>query len=305
MLKDELLFLCHEELIKLGGVIAEDKPEILRALADKIKSEYGIDIEFSTLNRGSETYITYKFHDSRMNVCKSAFAITTDNVADTFIENMIYVIDGCSAISYLNKAEDKYRADMGSIIDIHYQWGRTKYCSIGSWDYNKITIKLSADALNSLIELYSSSESAYSMQISSKMNESDLGKRNVIEFVKAFNTIPIHKFIGARLADEPIDKLLGQNMLGPDDAKRICKSNYGAKGVQSLIVMNTLSQLGIFVVLSKWRIDYDDKSISISLLEDKAIDLDSSSIVSNYALTSRIEQAIKLKDSEIAELFNN
>lgn len=305
MLRDDILSLCQDELVKLGGVLDDNRDELFNSLSSKIESEYNISIIFSTINRGSCTYITYKFFDKYGTLCKAAFKLQPDSGADTMVTNLVAIIAGSEAIEILNDSYDKYRASTGSAIDIRYQWGRAVDCSIGAWDFSNITVKLSAKAIDKLISLYTSSQSSLGLKLSGAIEQSEVGKQNIVEFIRDFDTFPIHKMLDAEISKEPTKDILSKSMLRPDDAKSIIRNNAKSmtKGTQNLLVVRVVSQLGTFIVLSNWKVDYGDKTISTSIIDDKAIDLESASIVTSYSIISRIEQVIKLSKSDIAEIF--
>lgn len=306
MLRDDILSLCKDELIGISGFIDEDKPELFKQISDKINQEYSISqLKFLSSVRNGTQYIIYRFKDDNGRFCKSAIEVNHDTLVDDFVDHLYMIIAGCKAIQIINEAYDEYRTNFGAPMSIEYKWGRLKGCDIAYWDFNSIVVELSSKALEEILAQYDNGETAFKLKVESMIKKSDLGKQNIVEFIREFNNISIHQAFKLVKLDVDDTTLLTEHMISPEDAETIVHKNRNNSGNQRIQVLNIVKQLGTFLVLSYWDVDYADKTINISIVDDQVIDLDSASIISNYAILSRLEQVIDLDANSKAEMFSD
>lgn len=307
MVNEEILQVCQDELIKLSsGLESTGNIELLGLISKKIGGYFKLrQFSLKSSIRNKQEYIVYSFRDTYDNMCIAAFKFNPDNIIDTFTSHISSIILGEKALQILNDITDDYKTKSGVDVDVQYQWGRSNYCTIGSWDFDHTTVKLSDKALTKLISMFNEGENSFKLKMGSLVEESELGKRNIVEFIKRFDEIGIHTVLGAKLQPASIEKLLTRYMISKSDAIKICHKNKDMNGIQNILVVYVINQLGSFAVLSNWKVDYNSKSVDISIVDDQIIDLESATIVSNFGICSRIEQILKLNDLDINSIFAN
>lgn len=297
---EEFKQICSDELLGLSRVSCSvvERVTLLQDLSKKIASNFdiknfGLDIQ----TRNNKNYILFKFESSHGLSSASGFEYNLDTFSDDMANIVLDIIDGNSAIDIINNALD----DRANSIELFYIWGRSINCEVSYWDYNKIAFKLSKVALDNMLRAYRSGTKSFEITVIKLINNLQLSGDSILNIISNFNDYEINKLFQAKLDELDLSYHLCHNMISREKAIDIAKS---AKSNIKIRVVDMIEQLGLFVSLSEWSIDVEAKDISISLIGDRVIDINAHDIISNYGICSRIEQFLKLKDSEKSLIFN-
>lgn len=231
---------------------------------------------------------------------KFAFAISTDGY-DTFISSIISIlymlIEGSRAVSELNSLIHVAQSSKGASVMVTYKLGITdKFCKVCDWDYNRIKIKLSKAAITQLISL--SADGLLETVVSETDWLLTIGK-----YIVGFNNLHIHEKINAVMNSTDIEKILTSNMLSTDDvitAITRCKSDTGTQEFKSVSI---IKELGKFIAVTLWRVDYSKKSIAVRLMSDKVFDAENDRFISDRDIVDRVERKINVSDQLVNRIF--
>lgn len=303
---EEVLNRYKDDLLLLGSLdtVSSEKIDILQNLKHKLEIELDVhDIDFDIVTRKNGDYIKYTFNDNREYKCAYAINTGTDNFPDSFVEHMEIIKDGLEAVKVLNKVADDLADESAILFDVQYQWGRGTECNISYWDYSKVIFRLSNNSLLELVRLMNDANVDFEDTMRDLLKSSFSGIDNIVKCVTEFNRVELHNRIGAHI-NGSLEDILSNNMITREDAIKLCKKFVSTNGVQKITVLNIVKQLGNFLVLQLWDIDYKNKEIETSIIGDRIIDLDSSSILSNETLRDRLDNILKLSKDEMLEIMS-
>ncbi len=209
------------------------------------------------------------------------------------------IMNGSQAITELNNKIKDIQLSIGSTILVSYKWSiDSNTCSISDWDYDKITVKLGKTSISELIKLYTIGE------INNTITNEDWNT-SIPKFIENFNKNKLHTKLGAILAGVKIEDILTENMLNTNDILAIIRHNESNTGTQTFKSVSLIKELGRFIVLCKWEVDYNKKKISINIVEDKVLDLDKGIYIRNDELCSRIEEKLVPVNGVYNIIFKN
>lgn len=274
----------------------------LNKLAKEIVDKLDISqLKFSIEHRDSNICIIYNFVCENKYKTGSGFVFNKDSFDNDLTTHIINIQNGCKAISIVNKIIDSRNDSTGNNIDIQMIWGNSLYSSIAYWDYKTIVIKLSKKSIQNLIELYRNGEQAFQVKIEDLI-DNDIAKENIVETYKNIPNTRLYKELELEFNGN-MQTELSMNMLSRKDAIQICVNNTSGQNLELHVVEN-IKQLGDFITLSIWNVDFKNKTISIKLKDEKVIDNKSEEIIYNYNICSRIEQSLALNDIEKSKIFH-
>ena len=301
---NDILNRCKDELMMLSGAEYNNK-EALNKVAEKVSQYYGLDdLHIDIIDIADKTQIRYKFKDTED--LYSSYTIQINDISqisivDAILDHLDYIIKCKSGIDILNNEWYNHRVENGDQINIKYQFGNNEYCDIGYWDYTNIVIRLSRQSTNKIGYLYEQSEKSFRLKLNESMSK--IGSIiSIIDIINGFENVDIHSLIEAKLESSDLDVLLTKNMITPDTLYSILNSkDIKAQNIQNIYVVDSINQLGKFVVLMKWIIE--NKSIHINLIDDQVIDVENKSIDSSLSICSRIESIENTKACEILKEY--
>ena len=302
---EEVLNKYKDDLLLLGSLdtSSSEKMDILQNLRNKLDSELDVhNLDFEIISRKNGDYIKYTFCDNRDYKCAYAINTNTNNFVDSFVEHMEVIKDGIDAVRILNNVADDLADESAILFDVQYQWGRGTECNISYWDYSKVVFRLSNNAILELIRIMNNADVDFEDTMRNLLKSSFSGIDNIVKCITEFNHVELHNKIGAHI-NGSLQDILSNNMITREDAIKLCKKFVSTNGVQKITVLNIVKQLGNFLVLQLWDIDYKNKEIETSIIGDRIIDLDSSSILSNETLRDRIDNILKLSKDEMLEIM--
>ena len=288
MIIEEFKQLCRDEILGISSMSTSeiDRANLLSSMAQKICECYDFsEFKLDIVTRGNVQYIIYKFNGFNNASCSGGFVYNYDTFDSDIASAVTDIIDGNDAINILNEIIESDRDKLGGKVAVYFVWGRGPYCKVYDWDYSKIGIKISRDALANLLDNYREGAKSFRNEISSAVAKSAIGKA-----------------INAKIEDIELINHLTRQMLNRNEAISYCK-DHRSSGVISLQVVEIVQQLGVFVALANWVVDFKNKNISVSLINEQVIDVDNAEVISNYGICSRIEQIIGLSSDEINSIM--
>lgn len=270
-------------------------------LENKIRSELNIDnfsIDFE--HRDDKLCIIYSFYHADNYKSRSGFIVNNDTFIDDLAKNIFDIHDSLKALTILNSLES-IKFDNKSKIQIEYVWGNSIYSRIYYWDYNKIVISLSRESNQRLLDIYRDGEETFKLKINEMIN-SEIHNLNIVKAINSLSDTVLGKQLGIKF-ESSLDIELLRCMINRADAIKICRYSDKKSNIKMQVVEN-INQLGNFIVLCDWDINFKKKKIDIKIRDEKVIDIAENDIISNYTICSKIEQSIKLSDIENDNIFN-
>ena len=294
-----------EEIIgnKLDAIISfnDANKQTINEILNNIATLWeAIDLSFDLISKDNKNYVIFKFRDSEGSICKGSCVVTLEELAASIYGILDKIENGRKAIKVLNNAMKKRQYEHGAPLNINYKWSITKQCSIGDWDYNNIKIKLNDMALERLTEEFKKDGTGAEVE---KMVAELVWDGNIINFVREFDKFKLHAELGLSFGVCEVGKILTENMLGTSDVLSIIRKQSKVSGVQKFKSIFKVSELGKFLVILIWDVDYNKKSIVTSILGDKALDIENSRFISDYNLFSRIESRASISKEIIDSVF--
>lgn len=217
----------------------------------------------------------------------------------TFENSIKFIVEGSKAIAETNTIIRNIQEEIGAPLAIEYKWAISdKLCRIGDWDYNRIKVKLNRSSIHSLIDMYNNN-------ILKSTIENSKWNLNIKEFIENFNHLEFHKAICAMLKSNDLVTILTENMLDTRDVLAVIRRNKNSQGKQSLKSVTAINELGRFLVVSKWNVDYTNKIINMSIMDDKILDIDSGRFIMDNTICSKIQEKIMIPQSIIDMIFDS
>lgn len=275
------------------------------SLSNLVKVQYDnvaqFDTKYSVSNTKDGKQYSFKFKFSISGTDYSTDFVLSQDGYDKMlkdISNLVsIIIEGSKAVDELNKLIQDIQFNNGSAVQIIYRFGLDKFCMISSWDFDKINVRLGETAIMQLIELRDNDE------LEETVRQSDW-QYTIVRFILNFNSIPFHKRINAINEITSFEGMLLENMLETDKIPFMVRCSRGNTGTQVIRTVSIIKELGKFLVLIDWYIDYSRKSISMSIVNDKVLDLEDDRFISDREIVNRIEKKIDIPENIQTKLFD-
>lgn len=275
------------------------------SLSNLVKVQYDnvaqFDTKYSVSNTKDGKQYSFKFKFSISGTDYSTDFVLSQDGYDKMlkdISNLVsIIIEGSKAVDELNKLIQDIQFNNGSAVQIIYRFGLDKFCMISSWDFDKINVRLGETAIMQLIELRDNNE------LEETVRQSDW-QYTIVRFILNFNSIPFHKRINAINEITSFEGMLLENMLETDKIPFMVRCSRGNTGTQVIRTVSIIKELGKFLVLIDWYIDYSRKSISMSIVNDKVLDLEDDRFISDREIVNRIEKKIGIPENIQTKLFD-
>ncbi len=274
----------NERLFNTEGM---ERMHVGYSLKDKggLVESVALIFTFKPIANGSEKYM--------LQVLRNSFG-----KFKTEFETIMYLIlDGSSAVIELNSLVKEAQQEHGALVAINYRWNISdKVCSIADWDYDRLKVRMNRSSVLELINI---------------RNEGHLGELisscnwilSIKEFIKTFNENQFHCKVGAVLDVSDIEKVLTSNMLSIDDLTAVIRKNKNSQGTQTFKTVSIIKELGKFIVICRWVIDYGKKSLSMQIMGDKIFDIENDRFISDRGICNRIEQRLTIPQSILDMIF--
>lgn len=275
------------------------------SLSNLVKVQYDgveqFDIKYSVLNTENNKQYTFKFKFSISGTDYSTDFVLTQDGYDKMLKDISdlvsIIIEGSKAVDELNKIIQDIQFNNGSSVQIVYRFGLDRFCMISSWDFDKINVRLGESSIMQLIELKDNNE------LEKAVRESDW-QYTIVKFILNFNSIPFHRQINAMNEVTSFEGMLLENMLETDKIPLMVRCSRRNTGTQIIRTVSIIKELGKFLVLIDWHIDYSRKSISMNIVNDKVLDLEDDRFISDREIVSRIEKKVSIPENIQTMLFD-
>lgn len=256
------------------------------------------NLNMQYVNEQGLHFVLVSFRDSKNNRCRGAFQIDLGSVAQSICDGLDEIQDQLIAIDQLNAiVKDQLYKSNNSFI-ISYCWGQDDKCSIEDWQYQFIRVKLSKDSCEKLRILIKDE----SFNVQQESDKTNFGT-NAADMVARFNNMELHQEIGAIIETSSIEKALTSNMLQMDDAINFVRDNKHKNGKQHIKVVIPFNELGQFLTVNDWEVDYHNKDIKSQISEQKILDTENKKYILEQQIYNRVEKRLRMQDDIIEELF--
>lgn len=245
-------------------------------------------------------FMLVQFRDSQGEKCRGAFQFSLNSIAQNICDSLDEIQDQLIAIDSLNAMVSARQYQSDNQFTVRYCWGSDYKCYIDDWQYQYIKVKLSKDSCEKLRLLVKDDQELLQL----RTNETDFGS-NAAETVSNFNSMPIHSELAAMLWTSQVEKALTQNMVQMDDAIQAIRDSQYTAGIQHIKVVIPFNELGQFLVVADWAVDYQDKSIKQTIVEEKLLDVENKKYILDSQIYNRVEKRLMLQKETLDELFNS
>lgn len=245
-------------------------------------------------------FMLVQFRDSSGEKCRGAFQFSLNAIAQNICDSLDEIQDQLIAIDSLNAMVSARQYQSDNSFSVSYCWGSDCKCSIDDWSYQYIKVKLSKDSCEKLRMIVKDDPKL----LQSRVDDTDFGN-NAAETVSNFNSMPIHTELAAMLWTSSVEKALIQNMLQMDDAIGIVRESQNTVGIQNIKIVVPFNELGQFLAIMTWVVDYQDKSIKQTILEEKLLDIENKKYILDSQIYNRVEKRLILQKDTLDELFSN
>lgn len=290
---------------ELANLIENKKYDEIEKLLGERARDLGIlnHIYYSFHERENEVYIVYNFKELEgVGINKGVINLNSDGIELILTKLLDDIKIGTLALDKLNSIIKTIKDSMDGELNIQYNWGTDKYCSVKDWDYRNIKIKISKITLDNIIRLYKEDNELTDL---TEILKEHNWKANIIEFVNSFNDIGLHQKILATVDTLDIDKILVENMLNTDDVVELIRKNKNNNGKQRIKSVSIIKELGAFVAIVYWDVDYKNNKINYSIQDEKVMDIENKRFVSDYSIYTRLEHRIFLPEELRENIFNS
>lgn len=281
--------------------ILENNINLLDELLDKEINRINEGIYFNAKEIKDKTYITYMIEDKlSQTYIKGMIDASLENLSGHLEELLEDVIVGIEAIKYINDKLREGRIQGNGELSIQYQWGYDRECSINDWDYNNIKIKLSKESLNILIDLYQNDIDKITECIDEQ--EWDLNILKYLDNILGFSTNRLLEL--TNIADN-LKEDLTNNMFNRNNIINLIRNNAKSIGKQRFKSTHLIDELGAYIAIVYWDVDFSKRTIDMQIQENRIIDLEDMQFIYDNALYKKLESRIILNKEELNRLIGD
>ena len=281
--------------------ILENDINSLDELLDKEINRINEGIYFNAKEIKGKTYITYMIEDKLSETyIKGMIDASLEKLSDHLEELLEDVIVGIEAIKYINDKLREGRIQNNGEIRIQYQWGYDGECSIHDWDYSSIRIKLSKDSLNILIELYQNDIGKLNKNIEEQ--EWDL---NILKYMDNIQESRLSKLLEISDITTSIEDSLTKNMFNRNNIINLIRNNIKSIGKQRFKSIHLVDELGAYIAIVYWDVDFSRKTIGMQIQENRIIDLEDRQFIYGNTLYKKLESRIIISKEELNRMVGD
>lgn len=213
------------------------------------------------------------------------------NLVQSFIdiENIVYE---------LNSLVRNYQNEHGTDCQITYgcDYTRKDEARLAKWDYSGIKFEIGMNKLLNLCRMGTVKQLF--------ANSTDYYESSIIKAVKNFNTVPLHAALGAKITGDP-RKMLSSCYKNINEVIRHIIQNRGRNDAQVIPVCTYIDELGKFLVLTQWEVNYDTHNIDIDIVNKKIYDIESDRFISQGDIYDRIYKRVQLPEYRSPVIFGD
>lgn len=257
-----------------------------------IKVEHNIvkDLKFALVFKVNG-YKTQKCYLSVPQRGMDAVAVWLSQVFQDFIDSETY-------IDMLNRAVKRSKEDSLSGIDVEYSadYTRRDSCRVADWNYKKINLGIGMYIVLKMREL---SEVQWE-----NLQHSNYYNGSIKDLIVGFNNFELHRKIGATLIGN-VRQILSSSKLNMNDAIRKIMKNNRRMGVQNLTTCTYISELGEYMILCNWKVDYGNRKIDISIIDNMILDLSNNRFICRGEVYAQLERRVQLPEQRSPIIFGD
>ena len=264
----------------------------------------GLDIRHKHMN--NMLFIQLRFKDNSGGYCSGAFKLSQEAEQDLEIaikeinQTLQDIKEQVTAIDSLNAIVKEQMYKINNQFNVQYCWGYNEKCSIEDWQYQFIKIKLSKEACEKIRDTVKENQ----QQLEEVIQKTEFGQ-NAAEVVHTFDCVEFHQWVGAVLYSSDIEVALTQHMVQMDTAIRFIAQANKKQGTQQIRIVIPFNELGQFLILVDWEINYSNKTIKQTILEQKILDIENRKYILDSQIYNRVEKRIAIQKDVVANLFES
>lgn len=252
---------------------------------------YGIDyinIGYGIRDRGCIIEIRYKIGDLEGKEEYKVKQEGYDRYKEELVDILNIIVEGSKVISELNKDINEIQGRDGSSVMVQYKLGvQERVTKVEDWDYDRVTVVIGRVGVLKLIELKSDDGRYKGVLVGDNWNMTLVG------YIRGFNSIGIHKELGIELVCSSVEGNLMYNMVSLDDLIKLIKVTRGNVR-QEVKVVTVINELGKFIVISKWDIDYNRSEIGMDVRS--VIDIERDKVIYDSAIIEMVRDKISITE---------
>lgn len=186
----------------------------------------------------------------------------------------------------------------GAFCSVKYicDYTRKDSASVVSWDYKNLCFGLGMNIVKNLSNL---SDMHYGINPTSKYYSG-----SIKEMVEYFNSFDMHKKICATL-DGDVHSNLCKAYYTMNDAIRIIMKNKFRSDSQNIVTCTYIDELGKYIVLCNWNVDYRRRKIDITVVDSKIYDIENDKFIGKGDIYERIDARVQLPELRSPIIFGD
>ena len=249
-----------------------------------------IDIQFA---------FVFKVNGRKTQKCNLSIPRDTFNsLTDWFVERVEDFLYAENIIESINIGVDDYVREHGCSCDVDYvcDYTRKTENSVVKWSYNKICFAIGFDFIVKMRE--------HSDYLRYDFSTADYYNGNIKDLLEQFNTFDLHRMIGISLQGTVKD-ILCKTQLSMNEAIRKIMKDRLKSCVQDIVTCTYINELGEYIVLCNWHVDYKNRKIDISVLDRKIMDLQTGRFYYSGEIYNKIERRVQLPEQRSPIIFGD
>lgn len=204
-------------------------------------------------------------------------------------ENIVYELN--------NKVKEIQRRD-GAYCSVNYlcDYTRKDSAAVSSWGYDNIcfgigmNILIKMKKLDNIQDMVNSASGFYSGSIK--------------EMLTNFNEVELHKKIGANIENDT-KHILCSSYKSMNDVIKYIMNNRRRNDIQNITSCTYIDELGKFIVLCNWEVNYETRKIDIKIVNGKIYDIENDRFICRGDVYDRIDKRVQLPELRSPIIFGD
>lgn len=186
----------------------------------------------------------------------------------------------------------------GAYSDVQYvcDYTRKDMATVANWSYEKIVFGLGMNIVLKMRNLPDIRGMIYSA--------SDFYSSSIKEMLDDFNKTELHQKCGAVMKTSIRDALCSSYKSMNDVIKHIMH-NRDRRDVQNIMSCTFIEELGSFIVLCNWEINYETRKIDITIHQNKIYDIENDKFICRGDVYDRIDKRVQLPEFRSPIIFGD
>lgn len=295
----ERVFLTDSKLEYVRSKIL-DTNDYLRYVPgfETLKTSAFIRTEYSEV-KDIKFCLVFKVNGFKTQKCNLSIPkIGFENLAEWLTGKCNDFIESESILLNLNSSIKKSQRVTGSECDVEYigDYIRRDGVSLVDWGYRKLVFRVGMNLVLRVREYLAYQELDFS--------SSSYYAGTIKDVLVRFNEFSLHKKMGAKLEGN-VKQLLCSSQMSMNDAIRNIMKNRLRKGTQEIKTCTYINELGEYIVLCNWAVDYKKRTIDISIIGNKIFDLSRNELCCQGDIYERIKARVQLPEERSPIIFGD